>query len=277
MVLGLPQSTGDFAAVGVTAKLAELLRIDLCATFVEDEALTNLAALPFVRELRPLGGGWRPIEVKQLAREFARAAEAARHCFHEAVRTCRIEAKFDLARGEVAEIIASVAQSDDIIVIIEPGNPAERVTQQFIRLRNAALKSDAAVLFIPNRVARTAGPVVAFAMNSDDPSIRSALTIAAAAKERMIAVGPLGRDAHVAIAGLARTAGVGVEPGAFVQEPIAAPGLATSLSLLNARLLVMSRDGLEATLPAALASLRGIPVLVVEPDKAAETKEKPDR
>ena len=71
------------------------------ATFVQDVELVEVAALPCVRELRPLGGGWHPIEGPQLARQLERAAATARRLFHDAVRPIRIEASFNVARGSV--------------------------------------------------------------------------------------------------------------------------------------------------------------------------------
>src|SRR3974390_294285 len=85
MVLGLPQSRADYAGVRATAELAELLGLNLVATFVEDASLVEMASLPGMRELRPLGGGWRPIELSQLTRELERAAQAAQRLFVETI------------------------------------------------------------------------------------------------------------------------------------------------------------------------------------------------
>jgi hypothetical protein len=120
MLVGLPHSAGDYAAVGATAKLAQLLGIRLVATLIQDVTLAELAALPCVREWRPLGGGWGPIEAQKLEREFERAAAAARQCFHEAVGPIRVEASFNVTRGSAADVIGSAATANDIIAVIEP-------------------------------------------------------------------------------------------------------------------------------------------------------------
>jgi len=62
MLVRLPQNAGDYAAVGVMAQLADLMGASVVATFVQDAELVEMAALPCVRELRPFGGGWHPIE-----------------------------------------------------------------------------------------------------------------------------------------------------------------------------------------------------------------------
>jgi hypothetical protein len=262
MLLRLPQSTHDYAAVGAAAQLAGLLGASVVATFVQDADLVDVAALPCVRELRPLGGGWHPIEGPQLVRQLDRAAATAQRLFQDAVRAIRIEASFNVARGPVEDMMASAAAADDIIVIIEPRNPAERVTQQFSRLVDAAFRASIAVMVVPSRIVRTAGPIAAVISGPDDPSIRTAVAIAAAAKERVIALGPSGSNACESIAELADAAGVRVEAGPDMQEPLDVSTLLTQLSRLNDRLLVMSRGALGDRRVPTLASLRGTPILL---------------
>ena len=267
MVLGLPQSPRDYPAVAATAQLAGLLRLDLLATFVEDATLIDVAGLPCVRELRALEGGWRPMDISQLARELEHAAATARRLFAEAMRTCSIEAEFSFVRGSAAEVIPSLAMAYDIIVLIEPGNPAERVTQQFTRLVDAAFRAAAAVMIVPSAVTRTKGPIVVIASGPDDPSIFAGLGIAAAANERLIVI-PLSNDADsfVALAGRASAVGVRFEVVSVTQRRPTASGLAMSFSHLSERLMVISRGSLDEAFPTEIASLRGIPVLVTEPD-----------
>jgi hypothetical protein len=58
-------------------------------------------------------------------------------------------------------------------------------------------------------VPRAVGPIAAVILGPDDPSIRTALAIAAAAKERVIALAPLGSNAREATVDMADAAGVG--------------------------------------------------------------------
>lgn len=188
MVLGLPQSSRDYAAVAAAAELAELLGIALAATFVEDATLLGVAELPYVRELRSLGGGWQQISLEQLEHDIARSAAAARRLFDEVTQLCNIETSFSLVRGSAANVLPSQATAEDILVIVEPRNPSERVTQQFTELLAAAFSAVAAVMIVPSRIARARGPIVAVAADPDDPSIAKAIGIAAAARERLIMV-----------------------------------------------------------------------------------------
>ncbi|HEY7665307.1 MAG TPA: hypothetical protein VH934_19490 [Xanthobacteraceae bacterium] len=262
MLVRLPHSTHDYAGVGVAAELAALLGASLVATFVQDAELVDLAALPCVRELRPLGGGWHPIEGPQLLRQLDRAVATARRRFQEAVRSTQIEASFNVATGAVADVLGTTADDDDIIVIIEPRNPVERVTQQFTRFVDAAFGASVAVLLVPSRIARTAGPIAAVISGPEDPGLHFALAIAAAAKERVIALAPVYPNARAAIRGLAEAAGVRLEAGPTIHEPFDVAALLAQLGDLNERLLVMSRGAVGDRGVATIASRRGIPVLL---------------
>jgi hypothetical protein len=264
MLVGLPHSAADYTGVGVSAKLADLLGLRLVATFIQDATLADLAALPFVREWRPLGGGWSPIEALQLDREFDRAAVAARQYFREAVGTTPVEASFNVARGSAADVIGSAATANDIIVVIEPCNPAERITQQFTRLVDSALEAAAAVMLVPSRIVRTAGPIAAVVLDRNDPSIHSALAIAAAAKESVVVLGPAPASVEPIIAELADAAGVRIELAPSIREPVDAASLLASLAPLNERMVVMRRGAAIQKGAAAVASQRRIPVLLTE-------------
>ena len=271
MVLGLPHSAGDYAAVHTAADLAEVLGIDLLATFIEDTGLRGLADLPGMRELQPLGAGWRSIDTAQLTRDIERAAGTARRLFAEATRTRGIKARFDVAHGPAAEIVSALVQTDDILVVIEPKNPAERITQQFTALLDAAYKSASAMMLIPSRVARTSGPIIAIALSLDDPSIPVALATAAATKEHLIVLGVSGqRVSSSDLDEAARAVGVTVESMSSSAAPIDGRTLAAALAPLRERLVVVTRGTFDDVVPSIVASLRAVPVLVLEPAKQAD-------
>jgi hypothetical protein len=265
MILGLPHSTGDYPLVGATVKLAELLRMQLLAMFADDRSVMDVAGLPFARELRPLGGGWQSLDVGQLSAELERSSAIARRLFDEAARNCSIDASFCVEKGAAADIIASVATAEDIVVVIEPRNPAERVTQQFIRLIEAAFRASASVMIVPCRIARFSGPVVALAAGPEDPSIDAAAAIASAARERLIVMGP--RELLAPGSSLSKAIEAGGGRVEFV--PTAAlpnvTKLADDLQRRGERLLVVTRGVLDDLQVPALASRRSVPVVVVEP------------
>ena len=265
MILGLPQSAGDYRLVGATVKLAEMLQMNLVAMFADDRSLMQVAGLPFARELRPLGGGWQSIDVGQLAAEFERSTATARRLFGEVVRGCRVETSFRVEQGTAADIIASLATAEDIVVVIEPTNPAERVTQQFIRLMDAAFRTSASVMIIPCRIARLSGPIVALASGAEDPSIEAAAAIANAAREKLIIVGPSQPfSPNSSLSKAVEASGGRMEFASTAALPDVAK-LAGELQRWNERLLVMTRGVLDDAQVPTLASLRSVPVVVVEP------------
>lgn len=266
MVLGLPHSATDYASVAFTAQLAELLGLDIVGLFVEDENLTELAALPCVRELRSLGGGWHPIDAAQLVQGRVQAAADARRLFEGAAKALRVGTRFNLVKGAMADIIGSQSTVDDIIAVIEPKNPAERVTHQYRQLVHVAFNAPAATLLVPSRISRRTGPIVAIATSGRDPSIHAALGIAASIKERLIILAPPETD-QVAMAQLASPRGVSVDWRPLMGGSTGAPELASLLSRTNERFVVLSRGRADERGPSQLASGRGVPVLVIESAK----------
>lgn len=263
MVIGLPQSMTNRAAVDAAAALAEDLHIELLATFLADDSLHTLAGLPAVRELRLLEQGWQAIDFEQIARDIDRAAGVARRRIAEIAGGRAIETHFDIVTG--AAMLASKIRADDIVAIIEPAHPGEPITTQFTGLFAAAMATAAAVLVLPHRIARTAGPVVAVAAGPADPSIRVALGLAAALKERLIVLTRFDADMSVELISEANRLGVAVERIAALGP---ASDVFTAVSFLPAareRLRVVTGSGIPDDALRLFSTLRGVPLLVVEP------------
>jgi hypothetical protein len=258
VVIGLPQSVASQAAVNVVADLAELLHVELLATFVADSSLYALAGFPAARELRILDHGWQPINLAQIKQDIDHATGAARRCFAEAVGRRAIKSGFDVVTG--TDVMASLIRADDIVAIIEPAHPGDKITRQFTAHLAAALTTARAVLVLPKRIARTTGPVMALASENDDTSIRMALDIAASLNERLIVVSRLGGAVPRALLADAQKRGVPV-------EDVADPGLGTQIDgfaiSAKERLRVVSRNRLSDDVSELFATLRGVPLLVV--------------
>ena len=270
MVVGLPQTPAEQAAVDVAAHLAEFLQIELLATFIADATLHTLAELSGARELRTLGQGWHAIDAAQIERDIARAASLARERFAETVGTRAVKASFDVIAD--AGLIASHIRADDIVAVIEPAHPGERITQQFTELLAAAFGMAGAVLVVPRRIARTAGPVVALATDAEDPSIGAALQIAAALKERLIVV--RAADIELPVEALADAERFGVTVEQIAGSGLAADAWSQLPALhLQERLRVLSGSALTDDVGALFASLRGIPLLVVDHGRPAGEQE----
>jgi hypothetical protein len=268
LVLGLQPSAHD-RTMQLAVELADLLHLDLLGLFLEDTSLRDLASIPFSREFRPLGGGWHTIDPDQLSRDFELAARSIERKFLGAAKRLLTGYQFELARGPMAETFASVSRNDDIVMIVEPQSPAERATQQFSWLLEAAFRSAAAVMLVPSQIARTKGPVVAIATSPDDPSIHEAAAIALTAKEELVIIEADGNEADDT-----RVRMVATDTGPTIKRVAAArPGLAdpTACALafrqIQERLIVMTRGTFADGAASAIAAARRVPVLVLEPSE----------
>ncbi len=260
MVLCLPQGSVNRAAVDAAADLAEFLNIELLATFVADPTLPALAGLSGARELRALGQGWQPLDPAQITRDIDHAISVARRRFAESVRSRAIKTSFDVLTG--AEAIASLIRFDDIVAVLEPAHPGETITRQFTGLLEAAFEMAGAVLVVPRRIARTTGPIVTVATDLDEPSVRAALEIAAALKERLVIVTAAGTRLPIKVLADAKQLGVKVEH-IVGGGPSADASLLAASASLQERLRVLTRSVLTDDVARLFLSLQGIPLLLM--------------
>ena len=270
IVLGLQPSAPD-RTMQLAVELADLLHLELLGLFLEDTSLRDLASMPFARECRPLGGGWHSIDLNRLSHDFELAARSIERMFTNAAKHLATRHQFEIVRGPMVKTFASVSQTDDIIMIVEPLSAAERATHQFSWLLDAAFRSAAAVMLVPPNVVRMKGPVVAIAASADDPSIHAAAAIAAAAKEELVIIEADGHDADdPRLRTLAAVTGLTIKRVAAAR--IALPNPATCAQVfrhIKERLVVMTRGDFKDAVASTIAAARRVPVLVVEPREVA--------
>ena len=260
IVIGLYHNAPD-DSVRVAAEVADLLRVDLLGYFIEEQDLLDLAAMPFVREFRPLGGGWNRLDAVQLARDLDHAARAARRLFEQATRRLGAAAHFRTARGLLAETVGSILRTGDIVIVAESSHPAEQAGGRVDALMQAAFASAAAVLVVPRQIARRNGDVVAVA--PDGPALAVAATIAAAAREGLtvIETGRHIKPPEPGLHGPPRIACI------RIPEPASPDAVGAALAAVRERLVVVNRDAFDDAFAVALARSRGGPVLVLEPSR----------
>jgi hypothetical protein len=117
-------------------------------------------------------------------------------------------------------------------------------------------------LLVPCQIARQTGAIVAIARGPDDPSIQAARAIAAAAKEDFIVIEISTGKYQVAASDW--PAGARIIPAPMAQGvQVSGPVIASALRHEGERLVVMTRD--DNSIPLDIASLRQVPVLIVEP------------
>ena len=266
MLVGLPQGLADQAAVETAVQLAELLRIELLATFIADSTLQALAEFPAVRELHTWGQQWHPLEPARISEDLERAASMARWRFAESVKNRTVKTSFDVVAG--ADVIGSLIRPDDIVAIIEPAHPGERITRQFTSLVHAAFDTAAGILIVPQRIVRATGPIMAVAADPGDPTIRVALEIAAALTERLVVRTRSGALLSPELRTDANQLGVHLEQIAF-NGPAGDVSVLRHLSARSKeRLRVVTRSELPEDALRLFSMLGGVPLLAVEPDRA---------
>lgn len=255
------------AGMRLATEMARWLNLDVFGLFVQETSLFDAASLPFCREFKILGGEWRPFESRQLAQELEALARRAQRTLNEAARNLQTACRFEVVRGSMAESIAAASSAEDIVLLAEPAGAAEYSTQSFAEL-NAAFQSAAAVLLVPRRLVRTRGAVVAIASAADDPSIAAARAIALAAREDLIIV-ELSPSAGHASASPGRTTLETRSPHltAAADGPKSVRSIDSALRHVRERLIVMTRKDDEV--PSALATMRQVPVLVIEPPRGS--------
>ena len=268
LVLGLQPGAHD-RTMRLAVELADLLHLDLLGLFLEDTSLLDLAGIPFSREFRPLGGGWHTLDLDRLLHDFELAARSIERKFMGAAKRLPTGYQFEVARGSLARTFASVSRRDDIVMIVEPQSPAERATQQFSWLLEAAFKSAAAVMLVPPHIARTKGPVVAITASAGDPCIRAAAAIALAAREELVIIdtdGGIADDAD--LRKLAADTGLAIQHAAAASLNLTDPAAcALAFRQIQERLIVMSRVAFADQPASEIAAARRVPVLVVEPEE----------
>lgn len=270
LVLGLQPSAHD-RTMDLAVALADLLHLDLLGLLLEDTSLHDLASGAFLREFRLLGGGWQAIDLDRLSRDFELAARSIERRFMGAASRLPTGYQFEVARGPMAKTFASISRTDDIVMIAEPASAAERASQQFSWLLEAAFRSAAAVMLVPPRIIRANGPVVAIATSFDDPSIQAAAAIAFAAKEELVIIESDGRDAEDPGIGKLADSGLTVKRIAAAGTGLAdARTCALVFRQVEERLIVMTRGAFADETALSIAAARQVPVLVVEPSAAIE-------
>jgi hypothetical protein len=247
LVLGL-QGGASSRSMRLAVEFAERFDLELLGLFIDDSGLRNLAGIPFARAISSVGGGWSQIGLPQMIHDLDLAASGAERRFVEAARKLA-RRQFEVARGGVAEAIAEVSRSGDLLVIGAPATAAAFAAEPFASLLEAVFDSTSPVMLAPARLARDVGSVVAIAGYPGDPSVDAAAAVADALGEDLVVIES--RD------------GVATRRGAETRLAFAADAAPQALHGLTERLVVATRGvvGHEAAL--AIATSRGVPVLSI--------------
>lgn len=264
MVLALPHSALDYPAVETAAELAECLGVQCVGTFIVEPAIASLSAWHGAQEFRSIAGGWQLVEGENLARDLEQVAESARRNFAAAIRQRGAEGIFHLVHGGTGQSLASLVRRDDIVTMIEPRHPADRITHQFQDAVRAAFDASSSVMLVPSRILRRHGPVVAVATTPNDGAIHVAAELARLMREPLLIINATGvtisRDAVPFDQQQVR-----VIASSGTNSSIETRVLA-DLEKARERLIVARRAHLDEAGTRVVADRRGVPVLLASGD-----------
>ncbi len=269
VILHLRHGAAERAIIRAAAELAQMLGVALHGVFLEDEALPELAALPFIREFRLGTGSWQRLDRQRLAEEQREAAAEARRLLDEAAEALGVTRLFEIIGGDPALFVAATSQAGDVIVVAQPRLPAERLVHATARWLEAAHECAASVMLVPQVLLRRTGPVATVVCADSDPALMIAARIAVAAGEALLLLvwGP----PELANAAVGRARAAGLPPRRIVARSVAGvtpEDVVQGLGTGNERLVVLARGACgtdNAAVSSHIAASRGVPVLVVEP------------
>lgn len=264
IVLHLRFGLAERVTIRVAAELAHMLGLALHGVFLRDEAITELTALPFVREFRLATGAWQALDARRIAEEQRAAVDEARRLLDEAAAAFGVSMLFDMGGDQVA--VAS--REGDIIVVAQPRLPAEQLVHATAGWLEAAHNCGASVMLVPPVLARRDGPIAVVVCPDSDVALTMAARLAVSAGEALLVLawGPpeMARQAVEE----ARSAGL---PAARIMvrqlAGVAPEQVAEALDAIGERLVVLASGACgadNAAVSSLLASSRGVPVLVVE-------------
>lgn len=242
-VLDMGTGNVDRDTLREAAEFARLLELDMLGVFIEDRSLIELAALPFARELRLPGHDWQALEPQRVGDELRATAEQARRLFRQEVESQGVACSFEVHSGKPAAFASSVAQTTDVLIVMEP-LAVDMLAPGWKLTRQAALESAAAVLLLPRSGMPRRGPVAAVAANPSDMCFQLASRIARATGEQVFTIPPEDQmSTRALLASLNRVLGSHRE-----------------------RLLVLPRNAaMHNETNLELARLRQVPTLIVRP------------
>jgi predicted phosphoribosyltransferase len=123
--------TGSLSRMAITAaaRLANGLRADLQALFIEDVKLRRLAGLPFARELGITSAQPRRFDVAELDRGIGMQTQQVRRALEAAARELPLTWSLEVVRGDLVAVILKRTASADLLVLGRTRRPSFRGVQ----------------------------------------------------------------------------------------------------------------------------------------------------
>ena len=107
----------DAASMGLLRRIAESMRMELVAHFIEDVGLLRAAALPISREVGLVSGMVRAFDVHSVERSLRLQAEQLRRKLAVMAGELQLPWSFDITRGNLAEQALTIAGAVSVVVV----------------------------------------------------------------------------------------------------------------------------------------------------------------
>lgn len=253
----------DRQMIGISAEIAALMRADLAAVLLQEDAF------PLAREFQPSINEWKAIDPERIRAEILAIGRRAERLVAEAARATGIVGRFEIARGNLAALLAERVGQRDIVAVAEPGVPHGG---SILSEPDAIHHGAAATLLLPRRTARRKGAVAALVHGPADAALAMAAEIAFFSGSVLILLIAADGERRQHIAEHAVAAGVPRERVRIIELPrLDTQAVLAALEHAGERVIVLSRGGGDSAhdvIPADIKSARRIPLLLVESESS---------
>jgi nucleotide-binding universal stress UspA family protein len=114
ILFALDPSRQNRVALEQALALAERMRAELIALFVEDENLLHLAGLPFAREVHRISAGERKLDAAQMSRTLRRQSDSLRRLIEQSAEQRRIHVSLRVVQGHFIHTALMAAGETDV-------------------------------------------------------------------------------------------------------------------------------------------------------------------
>ena len=182
IALALDCTALNRAAVEAAVALAAATGARLKATFIDDECLHSLAAMPFAREVSFSGTSSRSFGSAQAVTAIHQSAETARGTVSVLATRAHVEYAFDVTRGRLLETLNLLSRGAGIVALCSAGARFGRTHS--VDLLRSRMAHGTGVLTTPETVHLKGGPIVTVLSPRTDIAAMVRVTERVAAKAK---------------------------------------------------------------------------------------------
>lgn len=115
VLVALDPNRESMAALSSALLLADCRRVELVALLIEDEALLQLAALPFIREVRRDSGTLDPLDRERLAATLRRSLDKLQRSLLDSARARNLRVSVQTLRGRFPTVALDMLDTDVLV------------------------------------------------------------------------------------------------------------------------------------------------------------------